>query len=81
MSDDRPWPSDVEQLQELFVDVTGERTSTDAQAPERGRGIVHTTEDGPARPEDADAVDAPLVDRFPGRRDDVIDGRLDDSER
>lgn len=75
------WPSDVRELQELFVDVTGEQTSTDAQAPDRGRGVVNTTDgDGPLRPEDVEASDddAPLVDGVPGYHDDLIEGRPDD---
>lgn len=56
MSDDDPrWPADVRNLQELFVEVTGEQTFTDAQADARGRGVINTTAGGAARPEDVES--------------------------
>lgn len=87
MSDDRAWPSDVRELQELFVDVTGEQTFTDAQADAKGRGVVHTTDRGePARPEDVETdpdVDSrtSVAATRPGAFDDTIDGQPDSIDR
>lgn len=80
MPEDGPsWPSDVRELQELFVDVTGEQASTDRQAPDKGRGVVNTTDaDTSLRPEDVEAGEGSIVESLPGHRDDVIDGQPED---